>query len=100
MLRGGEIEFLDSVETTLGLCVGSRVGIRMPAHCTAAGKAILAELPPDDLRGRYPDGRLDRMTPRSLQSLSRLEAELARVRERGYATNFAESEADVAVSHE
>ena len=36
------------------------------------------------------------MTPRSLQTFKRLEAELAEVRERGYATNFAESEADVA----
>jgi IclR family acetate operon transcriptional repressor len=95
-LRGAEVEFLDSVETGKGLRVGSRVGIRMPAHCTAAGKAILAGLATDELRRRYPDGRLDRMTPRSLRSLERLEAELAGVRERGYATNFAESEADVA----
>lgn len=36
------------------------------------------------------------MTPRSLQSLKRLEAELAAVRDRGYATNFGESEVDVA----
>jgi IclR family transcriptional regulator, acetate operon repressor len=95
-LRDADVEFVDSVETAQGLRVGSRVGIRMPAHCTAAGKAILAGLTPDELRRRYPSGRLERMTTRSLPSLKRLEAELAAVRERGYATNFAESEADVA----
>ena len=96
VLRGAEIEFLDSVETTQGLRIGSRVGIRMPAHCTAAGKAILAGLDPAELSRRYPGGRLERMTPRSLKSLKGLEEELRAVRERGYATNFAESEADIA----
>ena len=96
VLRDTAVEFLDSAETSRGLRVGSRVGIRMPAHCTAGGKAILAQLSREELHRRYGDARLERMTPRSLQSLKRLEAELAEVRERGYATNFAESEADVA----
>ena len=96
VLREASVEFLDSAETSRGLRVGSRVGVRMPAHCTAAGKAILAQLSPEELHRRYASGRLERMTPRSLQSLKRLEAELGEVRERGYATNFAESEADVA----
>ena len=96
VLRDASVEFLDSAETSRGLRVGSRIGIRMPAHCTAAGKAILAQLSPEDLHRRYADGRLERMTPRSIQSLRLLEAELREVRERGYATNFAESEADVA----
>jgi IclR family transcriptional regulator, acetate operon repressor len=96
VLHGASVEFLDSAETSRGLRVGSRVGIRMPAHCTAAGKAILAQLSTEELHRRYAGNRLERMTPRSLHSLTRLEAELAAVRERGYATNFAESEADVA----
>ena len=35
-LRDASVEFLDSAETSQGLRVGSRVGILMPAHCTAA----------------------------------------------------------------
>src|SRR3954464_5674798 len=43
-LRGASVVFLDSVETSHGLRVGSRVGVEMPAHCTAGGKALLAQL--------------------------------------------------------
>jgi DNA-binding IclR family transcriptional regulator len=90
------VVFLDSVETDRGLRVGSRVGRFMPAHCTACGKAILAQIPPDELRRLYPDGRLDQMTSRSLSTLEALERELEEVRGRGFATNFGESEEDVA----
>lgn len=95
-LEGAAVLFLDSVESSRGLRVGSRVGRVMPAHCTAGGKAILAQLSADDLHGLYRDGRLDAMTPRSLSSLEQLETELAAVRKRGFATNFGESEDDVA----
>jgi DNA-binding IclR family transcriptional regulator len=68
----------------------------MPAHCTAGGKALLAQLPTDDLRRLYADGALEQLTPRSLSSVEDLEAELAAIRERGFATNFGQSEPDVA----
>jgi DNA-binding IclR family transcriptional regulator len=96
VLREASAVFLDSAETARGLRIGSRAGTVMPAHCTAGGKVLLAQLSPEELRGLYPSAALERMTPRSLPSLERLEPELARVRERGYATNFGESEADVA----
>jgi DNA-binding IclR family transcriptional regulator len=95
-LQGATVAFLDSVETTRGLRVGARVGRVMPAHCTAAGKAILAYLPSDELRRIYSGRGLEQMTSRSLASIADLEAQLDDVRERGYATNFGESESDVA----
>lgn len=95
-LQGTMVLFLDSVETSRGLRVGSRVGRIMPAHCTAGGKVILAQLAPDDVRRLYAGGRLDRMTSRSLSSMNELQRELEEVRERGYATNVGESEDDVA----
>jgi len=95
-LQGAAVLFLDSVETSRGLRVGSRVGRVMPAHCTAAGKAILAQLPADELNALYADGWLEGMTPRSLSSLEELETALEAVRRRGFATNFGESEDDVA----
>jgi DNA-binding IclR family transcriptional regulator len=88
--------FLDSVETSRALRIGSRLGRQMPAHCTAAGKAILAQLVPDELARLHPDGRLERLTDRSLRTMAELEAELESVRDRGYATNFGQSEEDVA----
>jgi DNA-binding IclR family transcriptional regulator len=94
-LRGAAAVFLDSVETSRGLRVGSRAGSLMPAHCTAAGKAILAQLPADELRRLYRDERLEQMTPRSLVSSKELDGELERIRRRGFATNLGESEPDV-----
>jgi IclR family transcriptional regulator, acetate operon repressor len=95
-LQASSVLFLDSVETPRPVRVGARVGNVMPAHCTASGKAILAQLASEQLRALYPDRRLEQMTPRSLLTRRELEAELELIRERGFATNFGESEADVA----
>jgi DNA-binding IclR family transcriptional regulator len=66
------------------LMVVSRVGARFPAFCTANGKALLAQLPVDDLRRRLPR-RLE--TPARHQTVTRedLLKELAEVRETGVA---------------
>lgn len=53
VLEGTDILFLDSVEGTRAVRVGSRVGAVMPAHLTSLGKALLAELPVDEFRRRY-----------------------------------------------
>lgn len=60
------------------------VGRRMPPHCTAAGKVLLAHLPPDKLE-RFLQSRLERLTPRTITDPDRLREELERVREQGYA---------------
>jgi IclR family acetate operon transcriptional repressor len=96
LLQDDLVVFLDSIETSRGLRIGSRVGRSMPAHCTACGKAILAELSPEALRRLYPHRKLEQMTPQSLSTFKHLELELEAVRERGFATNFGESEDDVA----
>ena len=96
VLQRADVLFLDSVETPRTLRIGSRTGRLMPAHCTAAGKAILSGLRAAELRELYPDDALEPMTPRSCSTLRELEAQLAEARERGYATNFGESEPEVA----
>lgn len=93
---GTNVVFLDSVETTRGLRVGSRIGRYMLAHCTACGKAILTQLSHEQLVRLYPGDKLEQMTPRSLATLDELEKELETIRRRGYATNFGESEDDLA----
>jgi IclR family transcriptional regulator, acetate operon repressor len=95
-LDDASVVFLDSVESSRALRIGSRVGRSMPAHCTAAGKAILAQLTREELRRLYPRTKLEQMTSRSPKTRAELEAALAEIRERGYATNFGESEDEVA----
>ncbi len=94
-LQGGEVLFLDCVESAKAVRVGNRTGLLLPAHCTSAGKALLAALPPNRLRILYPEERLPGLTRRSITTRARLEREVRLVRKRGYATNFGESEEDI-----
>ncbi|MBF9128833.1 IclR family transcriptional regulator [Plantactinospora sp. S1510] len=92
LLEGQNVRFMDCVESPRSVRVGSRTGLMLPAHCTAGGKAILAALPRTELLRRYPDGTLESRTESSIQTWEQLEAELATVREIGYAVNIEEGE--------
>jgi DNA-binding IclR family transcriptional regulator len=67
------------------------VGTRWPAHATSTGKALLAYLPEDELDGLLAEP-LPELTPRTITDPQALRREIARVRERGYATNVEELE--------
>ena len=70
----------------------SAVGRKLPATCTALGKASLAALPPDELEARLSGvTTLPRMTARSIQDPSDLRADLDEVRRRGYAIDNEET---------
>jgi DNA-binding IclR family transcriptional regulator len=96
VLSGTDAFFLDSVETDRAVRAGPRIGALIPAHCTASGKVLLAYLSQDEFRARYPDETFPGLTSTSIVSRLELERELKTVRERRYATNFGESEADLA----
>jgi DNA-binding IclR family transcriptional regulator len=96
MLDGANVRFVAAVEGPAAVRVASRLGRTMPAHCTSTGKVMLAQLSQPELRALLPDERLERITARSIGSRAELEAELARIRERGYAINREESEEGVA----
>ena len=95
VLEGAQVRYLDAVESERTLRVVARTGNLLPAHCTSAGKALLAELSPARLRELYPQARLTTQTASSLASLRALDAALDDVREQGYATNYEESEEGV-----
>ena len=65
------------------------VGVRLPAHLTASGRAIMAALPPSQVRALYPDkgSFVDRhgRGPQSLRALRSVLSETrpARLRHRG-----------------
>lgn len=62
----------------------SQIGERMPAHCTALGKAMLAWRPETELRRLFAQSPA-RLTSKTITSLSAMRRELDRVREQGYA---------------
>jgi DNA-binding IclR family transcriptional regulator len=95
ILQGQYVIFLDCIEGRHNLRVSSRIGSLLPAHCLSSGKALLAELSPDDLATLYPGDRLHQLTPHTIASGAKLRRELNDVRKLGYATSFSESEVGV-----
>ncbi len=96
MLDGANVHFVAAVEGPAAVRVASRLGRTMPAHCTSTGKVMLAQLSKAELRQLLPHAKLERITSRSIGDRTELEAELSRIRERGYAVNREESEEGVA----
>lgn len=91
LLQGRDAFFLDCEEATSMVRATSRVGTGLPAHCTAAGKVLLANLAPDQL-GEWLAGPLPRLTKRSKVSAASIRREIAKVRQQGWAQNDGESE--------
>ncbi|WP_052745710.1 IclR family transcriptional regulator [Allosalinactinospora lopnorensis] len=92
LLEGRNVRFVDCVESPRSVRVGDRTGVVLPAHCTAAGKAILAALPGPELARRFADRELTARTNASLSTWEELEAELGDIRRAGYAFNIEEGE--------
>jgi DNA-binding IclR family transcriptional regulator len=96
-LEGGMVRYLDAVESPRMLRVAARTGTALPANCTASGKAMLAELPDQEVLSLFPgDAALPGQTGRSITDRAAFISELRRVRERGFALNEGESEEGVA----
>ncbi len=69
----------------LPLGVTYRIGMRLPASCTATGKSLLSTLPDEQIRALYRGTPLRQLTPRSHKTLKTLLADLHGVRQKGYA---------------
>ncbi|NEK56954.1 IclR family transcriptional regulator [Geodermatophilus sabuli] len=91
VLEGATVRFVDCVESLRSVRVGNRTGIVRPAHASAVGKAILAQLPATEVERRYPEEDLPQHTPASLTDRGTLLADLREVRVQGYALNWEES---------
>ena len=87
--NGDQVVYLESRESRHSVHLISRVGRTLPAHSTALGKALLAELTQDEIAGLLPDP-MPAVTERTVVSLDALHAECAEIRERGYAAEVEE----------
>lgn len=95
VLERRDVRFIDGIEGNQTVRVGNRIGVLIPAHCTAAGKAMLAALPETELERRYAGRELERRTDRSPRDWETLLRELAGVRKDGFAVNVEEGERGV-----
>ncbi|GAB4098545.1 IclR family transcriptional regulator domain-containing protein [Sinomonas halotolerans] len=85
ILDGTDIVYLTRIHTRRIMTVGISPGTRFPAHATSMGRVLLAALSPGELADYFAHAELAPLTPRTLTSREAIEAELARVREAGYA---------------
>ncbi|MEV6301203.1 IclR family transcriptional regulator [Actinoplanes sp. NPDC051861] len=92
VLDGADVVYLVKVDSTHPVRMVSGVGLRLPAHCTAVGKVLLAGLDRVVLDALLNRGDLPGMTPASLTDPDRLRAHLDRVRVDGVATDVGESD--------
>lgn len=92
VLSDGQVLYVDKVESSRSLRMPSQVGRRLPVHCTGIGKALIAFLPDEVLRGLVLRRGLPRFTTSTITDLDALERELAEIRRRGYAIDHEEIE--------
>lgn len=82
--------FVERVESPGVIRFHTALGVRELPHSSAAGKAILADLPAAVTERVAAETSLPERTPNTICSLPALQAELERVRERGFAVDAEE----------
>jgi IclR family transcriptional regulator, acetate operon repressor len=91
MRSGNHATYVSKIDSDQPYQMASRVGMSLPLHCTAIGKCILAYLPPAELEEIVRQG-LPPRTPATITDRRRLDAELAFIRDCGYAVDDEENE--------
>jgi DNA-binding IclR family transcriptional regulator len=97
VLQGREVVYVLEERARHRPRLVSDVGVRLPSHVTATGRALLAALPPAQLRALFPDAsalaRWEGAQPSDLRGLTAL---LRAVRQRGFAWEDGEVTAGLA----
>lgn len=89
-LSGAEVVYLDRIESAFPLQFNLRPGTRVPVHCSASGKLLLAHLPAAQRNALLDGLPMARHTATTLTSSDALEAEFRRIRKDGYAVDAEE----------
>jgi DNA-binding IclR family transcriptional regulator len=86
VLGGSDVIYAARVQGFRAPTTVSSIGVRLPAHLTATGRAMLAGLPTSQVRALYPSrDRLIRRSDAGPSTLSELDRLLAETRDRGWA---------------
>ncbi|WP_304615450.1 IclR family transcriptional regulator [Paracoccus sp. (in: a-proteobacteria)] len=95
-LDNGAVLYVDKRNARQPVEMFSQSGKVGPAYCTGVGKAMLAHLPEDRLAAAIDRQSFHAHTPNTLTSPAALRAELALIRQRGYALDDEEHETGIA----
>ena len=92
LLSGDEAVYIDKIEGRGSYHMRSRIGLAIPLHCTAIGKAILSAMSDEELRATLDRTGTDRRTDHTITDRAGLVEHLAAVRTRGFAVDNEENE--------
>ena len=95
MLDGDQIVYLAQVQSRHSMRMFTEVGRRVLPHCTAVGKAILAQLPEVEVRELLHRTGMPKHTENTITDPDAFAAQLRSAEEHGYATDEGEQELGV-----
>jgi DNA-binding IclR family transcriptional regulator len=96
VLEGSAARIVDQRQSPHPLSSSARIGGLTPLHCGAAGKAILAFLPDEQIRTLVSTKPLQRFTANTLTTPDELFAEIATIRNSGFSLSVEEIDEGVA----
>src|SRR4029077_4056352 len=91
VLDQGEAVYIENLEAPGFFKVNTWVGRRMYLHSTSVGKALLAWLPKPEMETIVRQHGMKKRTPKTINTLSRLLADLGAVKDQGYAVDDEEN---------
>jgi IclR family acetate operon transcriptional repressor len=95
VLDGDEVVYVAQVPSKHSMRMFTEVGRRLLPHGTGVGKAMLAQLPRDDVRTLLERTGLPAYTPNTITDVDELMTALDRISEQGYALDESEQELGV-----
>ena len=95
MLDGDEVVYIAQVPSPHSMRMFTEPGRRVRPHCTAVGKALLAELPPGEARALLERDGMPAYTPTTITDPDLLIAHLEVIRKQGFAVDEGEQEIGV-----
>jgi DNA-binding IclR family transcriptional regulator len=91
ILDGQHVYYLDVLQSPHAFRMASHAGMWRPLYCTAMGKVLGAWLPADERKHVFSSLRFERVTPHTIVQVSRLERELHKIRDSGFALDDEEA---------
>lgn len=92
IMEGDRLVYIDKIDTTHIFVMRSRIGSRIPAYCTALGKAILAALPESERNAIMEKTQFRAYTPKTITKPKVLKEHLQEVARQGFAVDDEENE--------
>ena len=92
ILSKGEVVYIDKVDTSRSIRIGSQIGGRNPAYCTGVGKVLLSGLTDKELADTLGTVKLEKFTANTIVSKEVLYKHLEKVKQDGFALDQEEIE--------